>query len=103
MGLRQEYSDKSTKTVRAFSWTVSVSQIYMRTLKKRNERRNLEEKNRWKKKAKRAREERGARIWKESQKLLIFFIPHDKIVKINKIEKEKNAVYGSGEDDLKFD
>ena len=91
MGLRQEYSDKSKRTVRAFLWTISVSQIYMRTLKKRNDRRNLEEKNRWKKKEKRARADRGTRIWTESQKSLIFFISRDNIVKINKIKKETNV------------
>lgn len=63
----------------------------MRTLKKRNDRRNLEENNRWKKKEKGVREERGEKIRKESRKLLIIFIPHDKIVKINKMEKEKKC------------
>ena len=63
----------------------------MRTLKKRNDRRNLEENNRWKKKEKGVREERGEKIRKESHKLLIIFIPHDKIVKINKMEKEKKC------------
>lgn len=70
------------RTIRAFLWTISVSQMYMRTLKERNDRRNLEENNRWKKKEKGVREERGAKIRKESQKLLIFF-PHDKIVTQN--------------------
>ena len=63
----------------------------MRTLKKRNDGRNLEENNRWKKKEKGVREERGEKIRKESRKLLIIFIPHDKIVKINKMEKEKKC------------
>lgn len=46
------------------------------------------------KESKKGKRREGARIWKESQKLLIFFIPHDKIVKINKIEKEKMKPMG---------
>ena len=65
----------------ALPYITSVSQLCTRTLKKRNERRKLEDKNRWRKKVKKTMRRR-ARTWKESRNCyLIFFIPHDKMVK----------------------